>query len=357
MSLRTRIAAVAALAAAVAIVCGAVGAFVAIRAQLRGQVDDALRARVHLLAADSSRAGEHGGGLGRGFSDPAELRGGTSRFGGAEGYVQRISPAGAVTRTAATATPRLPVRSDTLSIARTGTGERLSDMRVDGIHVRVLTRGVGRAGAVQVARPMDEVDRSLGRVLVILGVMALGGIALAGTLGLAVARTALTPISRFTRRAELLTAAPDLSQRIEIEGDDEVARLARSFNTARDALERSVEAQRHLVADASHELRTPIASLRANIQFLQDAAHLPEADRANLRADIIDELDQLTALITDVVELARGAKPDEALDEVRLDQIVEVLVQRARRRAGDSMHFELRLEPIASGRTSFLDTR
>ena len=95
-------------------------------------------------------------------------------------------------------------------------------------------------------------------------------------------------------------------------GHDELARLARSFNSTLDALERSVEAQRQLVADASHELRTPIASLRANIQTLEDAERLPAAERAALRADIVEELDELTALVADIVELARGAKPGDA---------------------------------------------
>ena len=103
--------------------------------------------------------------------------------------------------------------------------------------------------------------------------MAIGvaGIALAALFGTLVARTALAPIARFTRRTESLTGSLDLSERLEVTGRDEIARLAESFNTTLDALERSVEAQRHLIADASHELRTPIASLRVNIQVLGEA--------------------------------------------------------------------------------------
>ena len=173
---------------------------------------------------------------------------------------------------------------------------------------------------------------------------------MAAGLGFVVARAALAPVSRFTRRTEALTANPDLSQRLEIQGEDELARLARSFNATLDALERSAEAQRHLVADASHELRTPIASLRANIQVLQDADQLPEADRESLRADIIAELDELTALVGDVVELARGSKPSDVVDDVRIDQIVRALVERAERRAGDGVTFRVSLQPtVVSG--------
>jgi two-component system sensor histidine kinase MprB len=171
------------------------------------------------------------------------------------------------------------------------------------------------------------------------------GIALAVALGAAVAKTALAPIARFTSRTEAISSDLDLSQRVEVHGDDELARLAHSFNTTLEALERSMEAQRHLVADASHELRTPLASLRANIQILEEARSLPAADRESLRDDIVEELDELTALVGDVVELARGAKPGGAPDDVRLDEVVQALAERTRRRAGGELELRLRLEP------------
>jgi two-component system sensor histidine kinase MprB len=100
------------------------------------------------------------------------------------------------------------------------------------------------------------------------------------------------------------------------------------------------------VADASHELRTPIASLRANVQILEEARSLPAPERESLRDDIVEELDELTALVGDVVELARGAKPSAgAPDDVRLDQVVESLAERTRRRAGGEIELRLRLEP------------
>ncbi len=212
----------------------------------------------------------------------------------------------------------------------------------------MLTVGAGDRGAVQVARPLDEVDRVLDRVLLALIVMTIVGVAIAALLGALVARTALAPIGRFTRRTEALAASPGGSlsaKRMDVSGRDELARLAQSFNTTLDALERSVEAQRQLVADASHELRTPIASLRANIQTLQDADRLPPEERAGLRADIVEELDELTGLVGDVVELARSAKIDEGADDVRLDLVVGALVDRAGRRAALDVSFDLELEP------------
>src|SRR5207302_4975712 len=114
------------------------------------------------------------------------------------------------------------------------------------------------------------------------------------------------------------------------------------------ALERSVQAQRHLIADASHELRTPIASLRANIQVLGEAERLPAGEQESLRRDIVEELDELTALVGDVVELARGAAPGGPPDDVRLDELIDGAVQSARRRS--DLRFELELEPtVVSG--------
>ncbi len=344
MSLRTRIAAVAGLAVAVTVVAAAVVVYVAVRSNLRGEVDRALTARAQPFVA---RAGpDHDGdhnpfrpGFGPGPPPGAE------RFGGAEGYVQRIAPTGTLTRVS-DQTIALPARPAALAIAARGSGRAFTDVNVSGAHLRVLTVGLGPSlGAVQIARPLNETDNVLSRVLLVLVVVGAVGIALAALLGAFVARTALGPIARFTRRTEALAARPDLSERMEVAGRDELARLASSFNTTLDALERAVDSQRQLIADASHELRTPISSLRANIQTLEDAERLPREDLANLRADIIEELDELTGLVGDVVELARGARPDDDLDDVRLDELVTTMVARARRRGDDNLGYEVRVEP------------
>jgi two-component system, OmpR family, sensor histidine kinase MprB len=344
VTLRTRIAAAAGVAVAVTVVGLAVGAYAATRSTLRGQIDSALSDRaefyVHEPPGDhrpppNRRAGPDGG-----FEDNAPK----PPFGGPAGSVQIVSPDGTASRPSDEDWP-LPVTAQTKAIAASGSGRRFADTHARGIHLRVLTTGIGTRGAVQVARPLTEVDRSLRRLLYILVIAGSGGILLAALLGAVVARTALAPVVRFTRRTEKLTDNSDLSQRLEVEGKDELTRLARSFNATLDALESSVEAQRHLVADAGHELRTPIASLRANIQTLEEAERLPSEERESLRADIITELDELTALVGDVVELARGSKPIDLVDDVRLDQIVSALVERSERRAGDDVEFRASIEP------------
>jgi two-component system sensor histidine kinase MprB len=351
LSLRRRIAGTAGLAVALVVLVVAIGVYVAVRSQLRGEVDNALRDRARPVAAFAQRGPGGGAFGGRPISGgrfgrpPGPGEGDPGRFGGAQGYVQLLTPDGS-TQLPPDEAGSLPVSDGDHAIAHSGSGESLRDVHVDGAHLRLITVGAGTAGAVQVARPLDETDSVLHRVLWILVAIGIAGVALAALLGQAVARSALAPVRRFTDRTETIAATPgDRSQRMDIESDDELGRLAASFNTTLDALERSVEAQRQLVADASHELRTPIASLRANIQVLEDADRLTPADREALRADIVAELDELTALVADVVELARGAKPGEALDDVRLDLIVTAQVDRAQRRAGEAATFQAQIEP------------
>ncbi|HTZ88387.1 MAG TPA: HAMP domain-containing sensor histidine kinase [Solirubrobacteraceae bacterium] len=396
MSLRLRIAAAGGVAVALAVLAAAVAIYLAVRSDLRGQIDQSLTQRAHefvsvpllrkqlgpTTGSGAQATGNGGTVAGGGATAPAGepphvvVLGGAAleqrlrkagaqgplpnfvqpgRFGGAAGYVQFLSPKGVVTVPGGQGTtPAIPPDARDRQIAASGHGSVLSDRTVKGTHLRVLTLGTPAAptapgtnptgrGAVMIARPLTEVDHELHRVLLILLIVGIAGIAIAALLGALVARTALAPIARFTRRTESLAGELDLSQRLEVRGGEELERLATSFNTTLDALERSLEAQRQLIADASHELRTPIASLRANIQILEDARRLPPAEQERLHADIIDELDELTRLVGDVVELARGAGVSAAREEVRLDELVAEAVEHARRRG--AVHFELDLEP------------
>jgi two-component system sensor histidine kinase MprB len=136
-----------------------------------------------------------------------------------------------------------------------------------------------------------------------------------------------------------------------VPGDDEVGRMAARFNTmldtlegSRRALDDSVHAQRQLVADASHELRTPVTALRTNIEVLLAGGELPEDDRRRLLEDVREETEELSALITDVIELARGDEPLSGVEEVQLDALVAEAVHRASRRR-PAATFKAELEP------------
>jgi two-component system sensor histidine kinase MprB len=254
-------------------------------------------------------------------------------FGGAAGTVTLVHANGVPY--APPGQKQIPVDSRARALAASGHGTFVTNMTVSGTRIRVMASGIGWRGALLVALPLKDVDNALHNQLLLLALISAGGILLAAVLGLLVARTALAPIGRFTRETEAIADNPDRleSDRLSVEGGDELARLAQTFNRTLDALEQSVQAQRNLVADASHELRTPIATIRANLQLMRDEELLTPEDRQALRADVIDELDELTALVGDVVELARGSKPNGEPGDVRLDEIVTAAVERTRRRA------------------------
>jgi two-component system, OmpR family, sensor histidine kinase MprB len=351
-----RIAAVASLAVALAVLAAAVSLYLAVRSDLRGQIDESLSQRAQIFASTAALLPNGPGRFapGRPPPDARDPRGfpaaiQPARFGGATGYVQFISRAGKIDVPGGQgSSPAIGLNTTDRAIASRGSGRALNDRTVKGTHLRVLTIGIhssraGASGAVMIARPLAEVDRELNRILLILLVVGVAGIAIAALLGALVARTALAPIVRFTRRTESLTGEMDLSRRLQVGGRDELARLAASFNTTLDALQGALSAQRQLIADASHELRTPIASLRANIQTLQDAHRLPAAEQQQLRADIVDELDELTALVADVVELARGSRSPAERQDVRVDEVVADAVARAQRRG--ELHFDVDLQP------------
>jgi two-component system sensor histidine kinase MprB len=147
-----------------------------------------------------------------------------------------------------------------------------------------------------------------------------------------------------TRAAERIAATHDLRSRVGEGRDDELGRLATSFDVMLDALESSVGAQRALVADASHELRTPLASIRTNLEVLELDEGMPLAERRRILADVVSELAEMTHLIEELVELARGEQHALEMHRVRLDLVVQDAVSASARRA-PAIRFDARLDP------------
>jgi two-component system sensor histidine kinase MprB len=214
--------------------------------------------------------------------------------------------------------------------------------------LRVLTEplgGVPGGAAIQVARSLEDTNDTLNTLILILALVSAGGIALAAALGPVVARAALAPAGEVSDAAEEVARTHDLTHRIEVRGDDELGRLAGSFNEMMTALERSEAAQRRLVADASHELRTPLATLRTNIETLGRSDGLDKEERARLVADVTEELEEMTELVGDVVELARAPGQDAIVrQDVALDELTRDAIERAERRAR-GISFEGRIQP------------
>jgi two-component system, OmpR family, sensor histidine kinase MprB len=321
MSFRARLALVATAAVALAVVLASVVVYVVVRNQLRGTVDDALKDRAAEISRFPLRAFQSG--------DQAFLERGPG-LGEAPGYIQVVTVDGHTIR-AADARVALPVSDHVLSVAQGNDGSFFDDARVSGVHVRVLTIPGDSGFAVQIARPLTEVDASLERIRLFLIVIALAGMAIAAVLGLAVSRAALAPVRRLTAATERVTATGDLSERIEAGGEDELSRLAASFNTMLAALEESTRAQRQLVADASHELRTPLTSLRTNIEVLASEKELGPEERERLLRDVVEQTGEMTSLIAELIELARVGRPPAAPEDVRLDLLAADAVDRAAR--------------------------
>jgi two-component system, OmpR family, sensor histidine kinase MprB len=367
MTFRRRIVVLAAGAVAAAIALASVITFVVVRHELRSDVDASLRKQrpkvmiVNRLegapAPAPGKAGQAAGGRSTGQTVSREalarLPPSADQFfraqlpstglGGSVGLAQVTLSDGQVIASA-TGT-RLPTTQADREVASGQRDESLRDGTIRGVHVRVLTTpGPGRA-TMTLATPLTDVDATLGRLRWILLAVTIGGVGVASGFGVGVSRAATRPLGRLTAAAERVTATGDLHHRIDADRDDEPGRLAASFNAMLGALESSRDAQRQLVADASHELRTPLTSIRANVELLERARDMAPADRAQVLASVRGQLEDLTILVGDLVDLARpGGRAHEPPEELRLDKLVEDAVERARRHA-PATEFALATEP------------
>ena len=268
------------------------------------------------------------------------------------GYQQLVNSSGTVLFRSGNKHVTLPVDARTRALATGHGASFFRDATVNGLQLRILAERIAPGRVVQFAQPLTEVNKLLDHLRLILVLLGLGGILLAALLGQLVARAAVLPVRRLTRAAEHVAETQDLSQRIAPAGEDEIGRLAVSFNAMLDALERSmgaldesVHAQRQLVADASHELRTPVTSLRTNIEILQQAGDMDMRERELLLGDVVQQIEELTLLMNDLIDLARGEEQNAGAEDVRLDMVVEEVLERTRRNS-PATPMQATLEPV-----------
>jgi two-component system sensor histidine kinase MprB len=347
MSFRRRLMLACAAAVAFAVVLAAGLTYWFVRDTLRGQIDASLLNAQPMAAnfpppeAGLAPSPKPAGVVGRATIDKIRL---SSALDGPVVFAQFVKPDGAV-QTAPGQRPS-PLLDDR-EVQAVASGERgpfFADIKREGRHLRVFITRVADGGALQVARSLDEVNRTLGTLRMGLGVIVLLGIGAALALARLGTRAAVRPVSELTDAAEHVARTRDLTRRIEREGDDELSRLAAAFNTMLEALEASQRAQRRLVADASHELRTPLTSLRTNLEVLGRAG-LGAADHARLRGDVVAQLEELTLLVADLVDLAREEEPVAEREALRLDELVAAAVERAARHS-PGVRFATDLEPV-----------
>ncbi|NLU68024.1 HAMP domain-containing sensor histidine kinase [Streptomyces sp. HNM0574] len=325
--MRSRLALLAALTVALAVTACAVASWFLVRAQLVGSLDDSLRDNQidPSVVVDRVQSGQ--------CAPPDEHA--PNPFGATVQVVDRSGSSCAIVGN------RIDVDTSDIDVAERHLAEAVHNGRgSEGTDYRVLTRPVQNTNvAVSVARPLTELDDSLNRLAVILVLVATTGVLGAAGAGVALARAGLRPVDRLTDAAEHIARTEDLAVRIPVEGDDEIARLSRSFNSMTGALASSRELQQQLIADAGHELRTPLTSLRTNIDLLvrseETGRQLPAEDRRALLDSVRAQMTELGALIGDLQELSRpDAGPGSGrVTVVGLHEVAERAVERVRLRS------------------------
>jgi len=256
----------------------------------------------------------------------------------------------------------LPVTAQVRRVATGGGRPGEEPVTAGGEHLLMLTVPARGGGAVSVAINQEPDEN----VLALLGLLLLGvcvvGVAGAAFLGRAVARAGLAPVEHLTDAVEDVAASLDLTRPLPVDGADEIARLGSSVNTLLAAIDTARTAQRALVEDASHELRTPMTSIRTNIELLLEverhpelAHRLPPDDRAKLLADLNAQMAELGTLTTELVELARDESTRETAEEVALTEVIDAAVARVRIRA-PGVRFITDLQPaVVHGRPGELE--
>ena len=185
------------------------------------------------------------------------------------------------------------------------------------------------------ARDLTEVEEVLGGLRRRLIGFGLAGVAAASVLGWLVARRVVRPVERLRDAAERIARTQDLATPLPAGGSGEVGSLTRSMGTMVGALATSRQQQQRLITDASHELRTPLTSLRTNVELLRRAEDLPAPQRAEVLADLQFELEELTQLLAELVELATDRYgDDEPAESVSLADLARSVAARSERRNG-----------------------
>lgn len=330
-SLRARVAMLAAICVAAAVALVSVGAYFTVQRNLYAEINETLKQRAQAAVQSppvSTRLKQIPGA----FLATTDIRIGLLDADGELVYPPNGHPP--------------PVGHQELAVAR---GQLSHSLRTDQeTDTRVIALPSGPGQAMVLAQSLKPTQRTLSELALVLTLIGASGVILAAVAGLAVARTGLRPVSKLTSATERVARTGNL-QPIPISGDDELARLTHSFNAMLAAVAESQAAQRQLVADAGHELRTPLTSMRTNLELLLAASksqtqRLSDSDRLELEEDIRLQLDELTQLIGDLVELARQDEPRSEAERVDVVDVIGRALDRARRRAGE-VSFDTQLSP------------
>jgi heavy metal sensor kinase len=207
----------------------------------------------------------------------------------------------------------------------------------DSFHVRIapIEQNGRVTGALEVGRSAEDVSDTLRSLLLILGIAYPVTLAVAGFGGVFLAGRALSPVDKVTRLARRISAE-DLGQRLSLRlPDDEVGRLARTFDEMIARLDDAFRRQRQFTADASHELRTPLTAIKGQVEVALTWPRDPAAYREVLQA-VNEDVDRLIRLVGSLLTLARAdaGQIPIAQEAVDVSGLVEAAVEQVRAAAG-----------------------
>jgi two-component system sensor histidine kinase MprB len=344
VTFRLRLALAAALAVATTVAIASAVVYIVMRDQLRTSIDQQLQQQYQQV--QSSDFLHHAFDRQNPFSPPPQGPSATAT------YFQVVSDDG-TSLLPSNESAKVPVTKDTLAVAARKRGPFFSNGTVGGKQSRIYTvyggsigeNGVAHGAAIQFVHPTEDVDRTLQRLQLILLLVLAGGLVAGAAGGALVSRAALVPVRRLIATAERIAETGEPSERVPVNGRDELSRLGAAFNTMLEALEESLETQRRFVADASHELRTPLTSMQTNIEVLKQQERLNPESRSRLYADLERESHEMRDLIAGLLELARGDDPTQERTTVHVDDLVENVLHRARTRF-PQLTWASRLEPM-----------
>lgn len=334
MSLRWRIALI---LAAVAFSVGAfagTSAWLTTSSQLHSAIDDSLRGTAQSLNSQGGGGGDHGPDQqphGVNCPPAASFQPATA--------AQIVTPDGTVLKCIAGGTT-LPVsKADT---ALSSGAVRLRTVAADDASYRLLSTPWREGGTLQIARNLHESDHVLDglrlELLALVGAITL----LTAALGWAIATRVARPIMRLRDTTQSIATTLDFSVPIAVQGTGEVRSLADSFKAMIAAVKKSQDKQRQLVSDASHEMRTPLTSLRSNVELLGKIERLPQPERAEVVKDVLEDIDELSNLMGELVDLASDLNETEQTEPIALAEVARTVAARTERRLGREIRVEER---------------
>lgn len=320
LSLRWRVMLLAMSMVAMVVVLMAFAVYAVISAALYKDVDNQLQSRAQLLIASGSLAADPGKAIeGTAYSDVNAML---------------VNPGRSI-YTANQPGQKLPVGQPEKAVIR---GDLFLSRRT-AANQRVLAIHLPNGSSLLISKSLAPTDAVMVKLRLVLLIVGGVGVVVAAIAGGMVTRAGLRPVARLTAAAERVARTDDLRP-IPVFGSDELARLTESFNMMLQALAESRERQARLVADAGHELRTPLTSLRTNVELLMasmepGAPPLPEQEMVDLRADVIAQIEELSTLVGDLVDLSRDDAGEAVFEPVDMSDVIDRSLERVRRRRSD----------------------